>query len=149
MEATRYFLFRSFRAALIITATAAWVTIFAIRKVGVASSSAPDWHGHFAYFPYVFAYFPYVTSGVTVLVLSWWILSGRERLEKWFISIWLAIVLAGWLPQLHFSRALLLSQVAQAILAALATFVAIKITVDIARPLYREARLEREAREKG
>ena len=138
---TRYFLFRSFRAALVTTAVAAWVTAFTIRNIG-SQPTALLFQGT------RLAFYPYVMSAFTAVVLVWWIVKSTGRLEKLFFALWLGAVAVGCVPLLNLPRTGLVAQCALALLELGATFLALTITIEIARPVYREARLARETQEK-
>ena len=136
MAETAYFLFRSFRAALAITVIAAWVTVFSIRHIGSQQTALPFTGTRLVFYPYVM-------EGFTAVVLVWWIVASPDRLEKWFIALWLGAVAVWCIPLLTLPRAYLVAQCALALLELAATFVALSITIVIARPLFREARLRR------
>jgi hypothetical protein len=138
---THYFLFRSFRAALVITGTAAWVTAFTIRNIG-SQPTALLFRGT------RLAFYPYVMSGFTAVVLVSWIVKSPGRLEKWFSALWLGTIAVGCVPLLNLPRTYFVARCAMTLLELAATFVALTITIEIARPLYREARLARETLEK-
>ena len=140
MAETGYFLFRSFRAALAIIAIALWDAVFTIRAVGSSPSASPFAGTHFAAYPYIMI-------AVEMVVVAWWIVTSKRKLERLFFCILLVILIVGSAQLLHWSRVLLFLQYLLAILTVAGTWVALLITIDIGRPLFREARIARE--EKG
>jgi hypothetical protein len=137
----QFLLFISFPVALLITTISLLSTAFSIWHIG-SVPTAPIFAGT------RLAAFLYVMTGFTAIVLVQWIVVAQVRLERYFLSLWLAVIaVESFSPHLSSPMLLRAGQCAVALLSLAATFIALKITIDVARPLYRDARLAREGRE--
>jgi len=128
-------LVRSFRAAMIAIAVSMSCLVASAVKVGGVTLSGP-------YRPRLSA-FVYVMELFTTYALVRWILESRDRLEKGFLYCWIGLVAISLLPRWSFPTAVLLCRSAAILFSLVALCLAIALTIDIGRPLYHQARLER------
>ena len=135
MEESRYVLFRSFPMACLITAIMCWLTIASIwfRNHGTT----------------VFPWFPSVMIGFTIIVLAAWIRKSGQLLERWFFAIWIGILICAIPAVGAHAQVLVIARHAVTVLYQIETLVALRITVDIGRPFYQNARSQRIARQQG
>jgi len=132
MEEGRYILFRSFPMACLVTAIMCWLTIASIlfREHGTT----------------VLPWYPSIMIGLTVIVLATWIRRSGQRLERWFFAIWIGILILA-IPAVG-AHAQIAGR-AITVLYLIETWVALRITADIGRPFYQNARSQRIARQQG
>jgi len=134
VDKSGYVLFVSFPRALVITLISAWLA-FASIWFTPASPVVP--------------FYVYLAGAFTAIVLAGWIRKSRKNLEKWFLVIWLCVILIACLPLRVRPRNLAIIRYIISFLYFAATIASLRITVEIARPLYLETRLKRIARGQG
>ena len=95
----------------------------------------------------LFPWFPWLMIGFTVVVLATWVRRAAQRFERCFFAIWIVISIFA-IPAFS-AHAQTFARHAITLLYLIETLVALRITVDIGRPFYQDAKKQRITRERG
>jgi hypothetical protein len=135
MREVEYVLFSSFPRALLIIAVTLWLAIASVLFSSRGEFPNP-WYAR-------------AMAAFTLVVLVAWTRRSGSRLERWFFVIWLSITVLALLPLPVLPQAPAVARHAIKVLYFAAALIALRITLDIGRPFYQEARSRRIARQRG